>query len=347
MSIELSEDTMIFIGFTPKIAKIKSLDKILQEFANAKQTIDPSQRFNLILFQESGPIYLDDFTLDFNNVLSLLKKYEKKNVQANIAGGIMLTGTFINEVYKRISEKAFRLIILMDKRSISIPEYYYDILYELLDKLKDMPFYLDILWLGEEDEEIFPKLENFAKRYGGHAYEIRNPKTLQDILFDLAKGKTLDENQYRTTVKEISEANITFYENLAKKPDILLTSEKCSICFKKNDVTVVKCPNCDTIAHLSCWALWAQTSSIGIPYIFRCHNCYHLIKLDKNFVEIVQTGKISAPKIEFKKRDKLKYLKRLESKRKLQVIKAEDPLSIPKQKISADDEFYNEWFEDE
>jgi hypothetical protein len=347
MSRDLSEDTMIFIGFTPKIAKMKSLENILQEFANAKQAIDPSQRFNIVLFLESGPIFLDDFTLDFNNILKLLKENEKKNVPANIAGGIMLTGTFINDVYKIISDKAFRLIVLMDKGSIPIPEYYYEILYELLDKLKDMPFYMDILWLGEEDEEYIQKLESFAKKYGGHTYEIINPKLLQENLLDLAKSKYMDELRDQTAKPEVSESNITFYENLAKNPEILLTSEQCTICFKKDDVTVVKCPNCETIAHMSCWALWAQNTNIGLPYIFRCHNCYFLIKLDKNFVEIVQTGKVSAPKIEFKQRDYVKYLQQLESTRKLQVVRAQDPLSIPKEGTTADDTFYNEWFEDE
>ncbi len=347
MSRDLSEDTMLFIGITPKISKMKSLDKILQVFAEKKQSIDPSQRFNIVLFLETGPIFLDDFTLNFDNILALLKENEKNNVPANIAGGIMLTGTFINDVYKKISEKAFRLIILMDKGSIPIPDYYYEILYELLDKLKDMPFYMDILWLGEEDEELFQKLENFAKRYGGHAYEIRNNKLLEDKLLDLAKTKYSDELEEKTKKLEVSDTNITFYENLAKKPEILITSEQCTICFKKDDVTVVKCPNCGTIAHMTCWALWAQTTNIGIPYIFRCHKCFYLIKLNKEFVEIVQTGKVSAPKVEFKQRDYMKYLQKLESKHKLQIVRAKDPLTIPKEKIGADTTFYNEWFENE
>jgi len=347
MSRDLSEDTMIFVGISPKISKMKDLDKILQEFAEKKQSIDPSQRFNIILFLESGPIFLDDFTLDFDNIINMLKEYEKENVPANIAGGIMLTGTFINEVYQKISDKAFRLIILMDKGSIPIPDYYYDILYELLDKLKDMPFYMDILWLGQEDEFLFPKLEDLAKRYGGHAYEIRKPKFLEEKLLDLAKTKYSGELKDEATKLEVSEANIAYYENLAKKPKILLTSEQCSICFKKDDVTVVQCPNCDTIAHMSCWALWAKNTNIGIPYIFRCHKCFHLIKLDKEFTEIVQTGKLLAPKMKLKKRDYMKYLRNLESKRKVQIIKGTDPISLSKETSDIDDTFYNEWFENE
>ncbi len=325
-----SEDTLLFVALTPKVIKLKPILKMLEEFANVKQGIDISQRFNIILFQEDGPIYLDDFSLDFNNILKILREYEGKIVRANIAGGIFIAATFIIDVYKKVSEKAFRLIILMDKGSFTIPGQYYPVLYELLDKIKDMPFYLDIVRLGEEDDVEFPKLEEFAKRYGGHSYSVLSPKRLMDELLHLAKKKTVpfEDPLMGTSKKAISPTNQLFYENLADKPEILVSSETCSICFKKDDKTVVKCKNCEAITHMSCWAIWAKTSTIGIPYVFRCHNCFSLVKLNKEFVEIVQTGKMPPQELIKPKRDLMAYMQTLEAKHTPQVVKTSDPLAI-------------------
>ncbi len=328
---EHSEDTLLFIALTPKIVKLKPILKMLEEFASTKQGIDLSQRFNVILFQEDGPLYLDDFSLDFNNILKILREYEGKIVRANIAGGIFLAATFIIDVYKKVSDKAFRLIILMDKGSFTIPEQYYPVLYELLDKIKDMPFYLDIVRLGEEDDVEFPKLEEFAKRYGGHINSVLSPNRLIDELLSLAKKKTVpfeDQSMTGASKRAISSTNQPFYENLADKPEILVSSETCSICFKKDDKTVVKCKNCEAITHMSCWAIWAKTSTIGIPYVFRCHNCFSLVKLDKEFVEIIQTGKMPAQELVKPKRDLMSYMQTLEAKHTPQVVKASDPLAI-------------------
>ena len=99
----------------------------------------------IILFNESGPLYLDDFTFDMDMLLELLKDNEKNLVRANIAGGIFVAATFIIDVYKKISDKAFRLILFTDRGSLNIPDQYVQVLTELLDKIKDMPFFLDIV----------------------------------------------------------------------------------------------------------------------------------------------------------------------------------------------------------
>lgn len=341
-----SEDTLLFIALTPKLVKIKPIYKFLIEFAEKKQSVDFSSRFNVILFQENGPVYLDDFTLSFDNALNLLKKYEGKIVRANIAGGILLAATFIIQVYKKISDKAFRLIILMDKGSLNIPDVYLPVLYELLDKIKDMPFYLDILKLGERDEE-YSKLDTITKRYSGKFYEIKSPKMLQEFLGKLAEKKVQYEDSSIAKMREnnILIQNQPFYENLADKPKILVSLETCSICFKKDDKTVVKCPNCDSIAHMSCWANWAKATNIGIPYVFRCHICFNLLKLDKGFVEIVQTGKFPTPEIEPKPVDLVSFLQQLETKRTPQAVQAEDPLAVEQDSIPEEQPEVERFFE--
>ena len=79
---------------------------------------------------------------------------------------------------------------------------------------------------------------------------------------------------------------------------------------------------------MACWAHWAKTSNIGLPYVFRCHICFNLIKLDKDFVEIVHTGKEPAPDLG-KKVDLVSYLRQLEAQNKPKVVQEIDPLAVP------------------
>ncbi len=186
-----SEDTLLVLGLTPKVTKIKPIYSMLINFATQKQSKDLSDRFNIILFQESGPLYLNDFTLSFDNVLNLFKEYEKKLVRANIAGGIFVAITFIIDVYRKISDKAFRLIILSDKGSLKIPDYYVPVLNDLIDKVKDMPLYIEILRLGSVDPEEDVKLDKLARRSNGKLYDIKTPKDLEETLLKLANKKAI------------------------------------------------------------------------------------------------------------------------------------------------------------
>ena len=336
-----SEDTLLFLGLTPKVIKIKHVVKMLEEFAEKKQYQDLSDRFNVILFQESGPVYLDEFTLNFENITNLIEDYRKERVRANIAGGIFVAATFIIEVYKKISDKAFRLIIFTDKGSLKIPDNYVPVLENLLDKVKDMPFFIDVLRIGTDDPVEDEKLYDLARKCNGDLYHVKKPKELHETLLKLAEKKMIsDGSSFSLSAKSgIALENKDFYENLADDPNILLEPDTCSICFKKDDKTVVECPVCKTKAHMACWAHWAKTSNIGIPYVFRCHQCFDLVKLDENFVKIVQTGAEPAPEIPGTKVDLVSYLRNLESQRVVQVVQDQDPLQV-----EADDEEFEEDF---
>ena len=99
---------------------------------------------------------------------------------------------------------------------------------------------------------------------------------------------------------------------------------------------MVKCPNCGIIAHKICWALWAKDSTIGIPYVFRCHNCYNLIKLEEKFVEQVNLAKkVKEAKI-LPQEDILdiqEYLESLESEGGPKIIHIHDPMGIPSEEF--------------
>ncbi len=332
MEITQSEDCLIFNGFTPEITKMSRVNDTILEFMKNKQTIDSSDRFNFIIFQKDGPSYLDHFTFDPNIILKTLKSLEKKAVRANIAGGIFVAITFIIEVFKRISEKVFRLIILADNGSCKIPIHYIPVLEDLVDKVKGMPFIIDVIRINDTDMEQKNNLINLVKRTNGKFYDLNDIKEFSSTLLSLSKKKYIKIPEYYMKKKKITiqKGNIPFYVNLADDPLIVDNIESCAICFERDNRGMMRCPSCEIVVHKKCWAKWAKVTNIGISYVFRCRNCYNLIRLDEKYVLDIQEGRIPTEEkvIKLSRRDMVKYFRELEDKEKPKIIQVSDPMVI-------------------
>ncbi len=331
MQVTRSEDCLIFYALTPGSMKGSQVQGELQNFLNLKQQNDPSDRFNVIAFQEDGPTYLDHFTLDQEIILSALKAFHKTVTRANIAGGIFVAITFIIEVYKKISEKNFRLVILLDDKSYKIPDQYLPVLEDLIDKVKDMPFFIDVINLNAIDAEECRKLQKLSGRTNGEYYEIYSTKELSNALKILSEKKRVKvANFYNKQKPVIIQENQPFYVNLADEPINVNEVSSCAICFQKDDAGLVKCPSCDTVAHMTCWAQWAKISNIGITHVFRCHICYNILKLDEQFILDVHAGKIPTREqmLKLQKKDIVRYMQELEEKDKPRIIQVVDPMAI-------------------
>ena len=329
-----SEDCLIFYALTPEITKLRSVYDIIGNFMQSKQSIDPSDRFNLIWFQEDGPNYLDHFTFDSEYILKTLKSLGKNIARANIAGGVFIAITFIIEVFKKISEKFFRLLILVDEGAHEIPESFLPALEELIKKVRDMPFFVDIIFMGNPYSDQAQKLLKIANLSNGELFGIKNIKELNPILTELSEKKRVSEPSFvKQKIRMILPDNQPFYIHLADEPSVIDEIATCSICFNKDDEGIVKCPSCDTPAHKVCWAQWAETSSIGIPYVFRCHNCFNILKVEKEYLHDVRTGKIPtiAELTKMKKRNIIEYLHEIESKNEPKVVHTKDPVAVESQ----------------
>ncbi len=330
LKITKSEDTLIFYGLTPDLTKIKSIYNSISEYMEKKQSKDPSDRFNLILFLPDGPNYLDHFTFDTNNILSMLKSVENEISTANIAGGVFVATTFVIEVYKRISEKIFRLLIIVDDGAYPIPTHYLPALEELIKKVKDMPFFIDVIHIGHPEYEARNNLTQLVNLSKGDYHEISDISELNPMLMELSYKKKIIKPAFsKQETPLISKENQPFYINLADEPERVTSIATCSICFQQGDEGIVKCPSCHTDVHEVCWAQWAETSNIGIPHVYRCHNCFNILKLDKNYIMDVQTGRIPtiAELNKMKKKDVTDYLREIETQSKPQVVHAEDPFA--------------------
>ncbi len=336
-----SEDCLIFYGFTPEITKMRQVFSSIADFMKNKQLTDPSDRFNLIVFQHDGPNYLDHFTFDQELILKTLKSMSGDITNANIAGGIFIAITFIIEVYKKISEKIFRLLILIDEGAYDIPSDYLPPIEELIKVVKDMPFFIDVVRIGLPNSEISTKLMKLTKLCNGEFYEIATIRELDPILTTLSEKKYVSEPSFiKQRIRMILPDNQPFYINLADAPESIDDTVTCSICFKTDNKNIVMCPSCESVAHKVCWAQWAETSNIGIPYVFRCHNCFNILKLEKEFVQDVKLGKIPtiAELSKVKKKNIIEYMHELEAKRKPKIIHADDPIAVSiRAKLSAEE----------
>lgn len=347
-----SEDTLIFNALTPSITDMTKVYETIEEFAKTKQTEDPSDRFNIILFEQNGPNYLQDFTLSIDNVMIALKSMEPMLVRANMAGGIFVAVTFIIDVFKKIPNKTFRLIILTDEGSLRIPPQFIPVLEDLLNKVKDMPFFMDIVRLDVDDPREDLKLMRLARRCRGDIHEINDIRSLSPILEVLAiKREVPTYSSFDDDTLEIPEEDQPFYENLAEEP-IEVSKGTCSICFSQDSSGLVKCPSCGTIAHKKCWSQWAKNSTIGIFNVFRCHNCYNLLKLNPEYVTAVLTGQTPAETIDVAEQDYLQFLQSLETEEGPQIIQVADPMAVSEEEyeeieIQFDDEedILEEWGE--
>ena len=222
MQSSKSEDCLIFYAFTPEFTKYRQVSSAITEFMRNKQISDPSDRFNLIMFLKDGPNYLDQFTFDSDHILKTLKSLSKDINRANIAGGIFIAITFIIEVFKKISEKFFRLLILVDDGAYEIPDAILPALEELIKKVKDMPFFIDTVLIGSAYSDQAQKLLKLTNLCNGELYGIKGVKDLNPILMELSEKKRVSVPSFtKQQIRMILPDNEPFFINLADDPNTI------------------------------------------------------------------------------------------------------------------------------
>ncbi|MGV9200758.1 MAG: hypothetical protein ACOC4M_18265, partial [Promethearchaeia archaeon] len=168
----LSEDTIILFGITPGVTDFHKVEDLLKNFMEKKKEIDYNDRFNIIFFTKEGPKYFEDFTLQPSYLLEKLNEFQSEIIEADIAGGIFIAAMYVVEVFKKISGKCFRMIILSDGGSKKVPEKQIPFLSDLLEKITDMPFIIDAVRINGNDPRDDLRLMRLARRTGGDLYEV-------------------------------------------------------------------------------------------------------------------------------------------------------------------------------
>ena len=326
-----SEDTLILNALTPRVTKIAPIYEAIDYFCEEKTAIDPSSRFNVAFFEESGPNYLEDFTLNKDYILLTLKAIEPVIVPGNIGGGLFIGISFIIQAFKTIGEKAFRLIVFSDAGTPKIAPKFIPVLENLIDQVKDMPLFIDIIRIKVDDPEEDVKLEKLTERCGGSVYHIKKLKELPKLIENLALKKKIKSSSIEDGKYVIPEESQLFFINLAEDLVDVKEHGTCSVCFEKDAKDLSKCNKCGTLAHKSCRAQWAEKTSIGVPHVFRCFNCYNLIKLKKEYIENIKKTKVLEHEIDawvITAQAAQEYLESLETEAGPKVIHAENIMGI-------------------
>jgi hypothetical protein len=264
----ISEDCLIFFGLSPNFTKLRQVNDALTEFLRDKKLIDPSGRYNLIMFLQNAPNFFDNFTFDIDLILEVLKISSKDIVNANTAVGILIGLHLIIQNFKNVSEKLFRLLILVDRGAHKISINHVKKITNILNDTKNLPFYIDIIVIDMNDKHEIETLKKFANLGDGEFYNINSTKDLKPLLTKLSKKKFIKESLFsRYKLKMTQKETQPFYIDLAGDPSIFHELGTCSICFQKGVEDNLTCPSCKTVVHKTCWALWAQYSIPQIPHV--------------------------------------------------------------------------------
>jgi hypothetical protein len=305
---------------------MENILKELSRFFKRKQELDSTDRFNFIAFESNGPVYFEDFLFDPQYILNGLQDLTPTLSRPNIGGAIMVAVTFIIDVFKTVGGKLYRIIALTDRNTPPLANV--EVVQTLMDQVREFPVFVDFVRVNTDDPKEDLKLMRFARSNNGDVLYAKNEKEIGRTLEELAKKKKVLKSSESGEKYSLSDENEPFFYNLAQDPWDVDESEakgkRCLVC-GDTKAPLIKCPKCNTITHGPCLAQWAKMSNIGFPHIFRCMQCYNLLRLPKPFVLDVQSGAYQK-RIQIQAADQNAILRQRQSQISPQLLKTDDPL---------------------
>lgn len=326
-----SEDTILFLAVDHKFTEMNAVAKTVGDFFKKKSSLDPTDRFNILFYTDKGPIFVEDFTFKTDFLLNLLSQCLDRIEKPVIESGMMLVLTFILNIYKLVSGKYFRILLIKDASGPEITKD--DFVNKFMDDVKPMPVFLDVIVLGENNEHNLAKLQGMIDAsQGGTLASATSVEDFQEIMEKQSVTKksikvgTWDK---KPDFKMTSDADHrSFFENLAanlEPVEHLEPDMKCTVCAKPTSPVggteaFVRCPSCKTTFHDTCLVSWANQSNIGIENVFRCPICFYLIMLPQLLVDDVNLGHFESFESFVKEIDQDALLKQKDEKRELNVV---------------------------
>ncbi|MBD3187785.1 hypothetical protein GF325_13195 [Candidatus Bathyarchaeota archaeon] len=294
-----SEDILVFLAVDKEFTSMDAIIKSLADFFQLKASKDPTDRFNVVFFLDQGPVFLEDFTFQYQLLVDKLNENKDKVAKPNLEGGLFIALTFILDIYKLVSGKYFRILVIRDA---SMPPITKDFLVNgLLDKVSQMPVFLDFIDVGvyqDDDEQKILNMINTSR--GGELMYVTTFQELEDALKRQAEKKEIEVGLWDKGPNfDMEYEHKRFFEDLASdlQPVEQVTGDmKCTVCFQSTSPVcgtdaLVQCPACKTPFHDCCLVSWAEQSNIGIGHVFRCPICFYLIDLPEFLVQDILNGK--------------------------------------------------------
>jgi len=283
--------------------KKKDIIKSIKSYIEEKNKVNIKGHYAILIFQEEGnPIFITDK----KNADIITKAIEENwktrpKEQSFFENGLFYIFSYIAETVRKKS-KFNRVLIITDTPS-DLNEEYQDAVFNLVDKIKHFPTFIDIIRVAEKGKRFYKddvKLNILASETKGGNFLIHDKKEFNAIITKLVKSKQLVTTFVdRPDQIKISQDDYMFYSRLAKqlKPPEMMEASNCYFCGEQicpvcadiNDIPLL-CEDCGASFHSCCAINYTITHNIGIPHIFRCprSECDVLLQIDEN--EIVEVS---------------------------------------------------------
>ena len=300
------KEVIFYLDLSTDFLKKKALVKSLKSFIEGNDKANKGSTYGFVIFRKGKEV----FSIYDKEAPFLLEKIEDIWEEREEGASYFENGLYetLAHVFKRsrTNPKIYRIIVLSDTPSTQ-SEDYHTALYNLVLKAKNFSTFIDIIRIGEDkfyEDDVKLKVIT-SETFGGTLY-CNDSKQFSNYLNSLIRSKS-EFNMIQSEYSKILDDEHIFYEKLATdlislSPDdkincILCEQEICPICEAFSD-EVHKCYNCNAPYHSCCATEYSIVNNIGLPYIFRCPQCSAILKLDKDFVDMILEEKSESKTIQ-------------------------------------------------
>jgi len=278
--------------------------KTIKNFVEQKLAIDPKDRTCLATFG-SKTQRICDFTNDPSEVVQSFAKVELSG-QGEIEEGLAFAIQQLVKEIRKIGGKVARILVITDDRRPDMGERL-----EKIGKLaKGLGIFIDVALIGNPKKNTY--LKQLSQLTDGEYAYFNHEKALVNAGTGYASKKQLQAENYLAKTENkppplVSEVAVELRKpNLGELKDLMRGTkiEKCQICYQEKCPKCSAhfyscgryCPNCGRPIHLHCATMWAQKSPEAGENIFRCPNCYFLLRVPKSVVKLMdQTPETATP----------------------------------------------------
>jgi hypothetical protein len=295
------EDVFFYLDLTKDALKKKDVIKAIHDYIAEKNKVNVKGHYGVLIFQEEGnPVFITD-KKDSDIIAKAIEENWKSRPKSEsfFENGLFYIFSFIAESVRKKS-KYNRVIIITDTPS-DLNESYQEALFNLVDKIKHFPTFIDIIRVTDKSTRFFKddvKLNILASDTKGGIFQVQDRNEFLSIVNKLTKQKQLVTTfADRHDQIKISSDDYAFYSRLAKPLKRQETTDLsncyfcheavCPVCTDINDIPLI-CEECNSPFHNCCVTNFTISHNIGIPHIFRCPSCDILLKIDED--EIVEVS---------------------------------------------------------
>ncbi len=277
--------------------------KTIKNFVEQKQAIDPKDRTCLAIYGNKTQM-LCEFT---NDPEAITKTFTNVDIsgQGEIEEGLAFAIQQLVKEIRKIGGKVPRIFVVTDDRRSEMGERL-----EKIGKLaKGLGIFIDVAHLGNPKKDTCMK--QLTKLTDGEYAYFNNEKALISAGRGYASKKQLQNESYVAKVEKkppplVSEVAVELRKpSLGELKDLMRGTkiEKCQICYQEKCPKCSAhfyscgryCPSCGRPIHLHCATMWAQKSPEAGENIFRCPNCYFLLRVPRSVVKLMDQETETAP----------------------------------------------------